>query len=157
MYAVIPCPSSAAGHHPKFSPGRGALKGDDMNDAMFEKGVQIRRELFGAELGEKHIREATDLTREFQDIVTRYCFAEVWGRDQLPRRIRSMITISMLVAMGRTPEVKLHMRTALRNGVTPEEIREILLNAMIYCGVPAAVDGFRCAAEVLQDAGQQEQ
>ena len=124
-----------------------------MSKETFEKGLQIRRELFGAELGEKHIREATDFTRDFQEMVTRYCFAEVWGREQLPRKLRSMITLSMLIALGRSPEVKLHVRTALTNGVTRDEIREILLNAMIYCGVPAAVDGFRCAREVFAEIG----
>lgn len=124
-----------------------------MANDTFEKGLRIRRELFGSELGEKHVREATDFTRDFQDMVTRYCFAEVWGREQLPRKLRSMITVSMLIALGRTPEVKLHLRTALTNGVSKEEIREILLNAMIYCGVPAAVDGFRCAREVFAETG----
>lgn len=124
-----------------------------MSKETFEKGLQIRRELFGAKLGEKHVREATDFTRDFQDMVTRYCFAEVWGREQLPRKLRSMITLSMLIALGRSPEIKLHVRTALTNGVTKEEIREILLNAMIYCGVPAAMDGFRCAREVFAEAG----
>ncbi|MBI2993509.1 MAG: carboxymuconolactone decarboxylase family protein [Gammaproteobacteria bacterium] len=124
-----------------------------MSKEMFDKGLQIRRELFGKDIGERHVREATDFTREFQEIVTRYCFGEVWGREHLPRRLRSMITLSMLIAQNRAPEIKLHLRTALTNGVTKDEIREILLNAMIYCGVPAAVDGFRCAREVFAEAG----
>lgn len=128
-----------------------------MSNPVFDKGVQIRRELFGPELGVKHIKEATDFTRDFQDLVTRYCFAEVWGRDGLPRRERSIATISTLLALGRWPEVKLHMRTGLTNGVTPAEIRELLLNAMVYCGVPTAVEGFRLAREVLAEAGISEQ
>ena len=124
-----------------------------MSKALFEKGVQVRRELFGAELGEKHIKEATDFTRKFQDLVTRYLFAEVWGTDAVPRKIRSIITLSMLVAMGKSNEVKIHVRAALTNGVTKSEIREILLHAMLYAGVPAAVDGFRCAREVFAELG----
>ena len=120
---------------------------------LFEKGVRVRRELFGAELGEKHIKEATDFTRPFQDMVTRYCFAELWGSDQVPRKTRSLITLSMMVAMGRSNEIKLHVRAALTNGVTKEEIREIMLHAMVYAGVPACVDGIRCAREVFAELG----
>ena len=124
-----------------------------MQGELFEKGVQIRRELFGAELGEKHIKEATDFTRRFQDLVTRYCFAELWGGEDVPRKLRSIITLSMLVAMGKSNEVKIHVRAALTNGVTRDEIRAILLHAMIYAGVPAAVDGFRCARETFAELG----
>ena len=127
-----------------------------MSTELFEQGVQVRRELFGAELGERHIKEATDFTRKFQDLVTRYCFAELWGSGEVPRRIRSIITLSMLVAMGKSNEVKIHVRAALANGVTKGEIREILLHAMIYSGVPAAVDGFRCAREVFAELGVEE-
>jgi 4-carboxymuconolactone decarboxylase len=124
-----------------------------MSQEPVAKGVQVRRELFGAELGAKHIKEATDFTRRFQDLVTRYLFAEVWGTDTVPRKIRSIITLSMLVAMGKSNEVKVHVRAALTNGVTKNEIREILLHAMMYAGVPAAVDGFRCAREVFAELG----
>jgi 4-carboxymuconolactone decarboxylase len=124
-----------------------------MKNEQFEKGMQIRRELFGAELGEKHVKEATDFTRGFQDVVTRYCFAEVWGNEDLPRRLRSIATLSMVVAMGKTTEIKIHARAALANGVTKEEIRGIMLNAMIYCGVPAAMEGIRCARETFAELG----
>jgi 4-carboxymuconolactone decarboxylase len=124
-----------------------------MQGELFEKGVQIRRELFGVELGEKHIKEATDFTRPFQDLVTRYCFGELWGGEDVPRKLRSIITLSMLVAMGKSNEVKIHVRAALTNGVTRDEIRAILLHAMIYAGVPAAVDGFRCARETFAELG----
>jgi 4-carboxymuconolactone decarboxylase len=127
-----------------------------MANELFDKGVQVRRDLFGAELGEKHIKEATDFTRKFQDVVTRYCFAELWGSDAVPRRVRSIITLSMLVAMGKSNEVKLHVRAALANGVSKSEIHEILLHAMVYCGVPAAVEGFRCAREVFAELGVSE-
>lgn len=124
-----------------------------MSDSLYEKGVQVRRELFGEEFGLKHIREATDMTRRFQEVVTRYCFGELWGTDAVPRRTRSIITLSMLLAMGKSNEVKLHMRTALTNGVTREELREILMHAMVYCGVPAAVEGSRCLREAFAEAG----
>jgi 4-carboxymuconolactone decarboxylase len=123
---------------------------------MFEKGLEIRREMLGQEIGVKHVLEASEFTRDFQNMVTRYCFGEVWGREALPRKLRSMITVSMLLAQGRWPQVKLHLGTALKNGVTPAEIREILLNAMIYCGVPVAVEGFQCAREAFAEAGVSE-
>lgn len=121
---------------------------------LFEQGVEIRKELFGPEFGVRHINEATDFTRKFQDMVTRYCFAETWGDADVPRRMRSIITLSMLVAMGKTNEMKLHVKTALGNGVTREEIRAVMLNAMIYCGVPAAVEGFRTAQEAFAELGE---
>ena len=124
-----------------------------MSTDLYEKGVQIRSELFGAELGLKHIREATEFTRRFQEIVTRYCFAELWGGEAISRRLRSIITLSMLVAMGKSNEVKIHVRAALTNGVTRDEISEILLHAMVYSGVPSAVEGFRCAREVFAELG----
>jgi 4-carboxymuconolactone decarboxylase len=127
-----------------------------MSDALYEKGVQVRRELFGEEIGLKHIREATDLTRRFQDVVTRYCFGELWGTEAVPRRTRSIITLSMLLAMGKSNEVKIHVRAALANGVSKDELREILLHAMIYCGVPSAVEGFRCVREVFAEMGVSE-
>jgi 4-carboxymuconolactone decarboxylase len=124
-----------------------------MSTEQYEKGIRIRSELFGAELGLKHVREATDFTRRFQEVVTRYCFAELWAGEGIPRRLRSIITLSMLVAMGKSNEVKIHVRAALTNGVTKEEIREIFLHAMVYSGVPSAVEGFRCAREVFAELG----
>jgi len=120
---------------------------------LFERGMQVRRELFGTEPGEKHVREATDFTRRFQELVTRYCFGELWGEDTVPRRIRSLITLSMLVAMGRSQEVKFHVQAGLRNGLTKAELHEILLHAMVYCGVPCAMEGFRNVREALAEAG----
>ena len=124
-----------------------------MADALVAKGVAIKEEMFGPEHGQAKMDSATDFTREFEELVARYCFAEVWGREQLPRDLRSMITIAMLVALGRSHEVRVHVQGAIANGVTKEQIREILIHASIYCGVPAAVDGFRNAAEVLDELG----
>jgi 4-carboxymuconolactone decarboxylase len=124
-----------------------------VSDELFAKGVAIREEMFGAEHGQAKIDRATDFTREFEELVTRYCFGEIWGREQLPRNLRSMLTIAMLVALGRPHEVQVHVRGAIANGVTKEQIREIMLHAAIYCGVPAAVDGFRNATVVLDELG----
>jgi 4-carboxymuconolactone decarboxylase len=124
-----------------------------MSDALLARGIEIKTEMFGPDHGQAKMDRATDFTRAFEELVAKYCFAEVWGRDDLlPRRIRSMITIAMLVAQGKSHEVKVHVQGALNNGVTVEEIREILIHASIYCGVPAAVDGFRNAAEVIEAA-----
>jgi 4-carboxymuconolactone decarboxylase len=124
-----------------------------MVDALVAKGVAIKEEMLGPEHGQAKMDLATDFTRDFEEMVARYCFAEVWGREQLPRNLRSMITIAMLVALGRSHEVRVHVQGAITNGVTKEQIREILIHASIYCGVPAAVDGFRNAAEVLDELG----
>lgn len=124
-----------------------------MDDELFAKGVAIREQMFGAEHGQAKIDRAGDFTKDFELLVTNYCFGEVWGREQLSRRDRSMITLAMLVALGRAWEVKVHTQGAIANGVTKEEIREIMLHSAIYCGVPAANDGFQNAAEVLDRLG----
>ena len=121
-----------------------------MSDALLTRGIEIKEEMFGPEHGQAKMDRATDFTRAFEELVAKYCFAEVWGRDdKLPRNIRSMITIAMLVAQGKSHEVKVHVQGALNNGVSVEEIREVLIHSAIYCGVPAAVDGFRNASEVI--------
>lgn len=124
-----------------------------MADEVFARGVAIREEMFGPEHAQAKIDQATDFTREFEELVTRYCFGEIWGREQLPRDLRSMLTIAMLVALGRPHEIQVHVRGAVANGVSKEQIREVMLHAAIYCGVPAAVDGFRNATAVLQELG----
>jgi 4-carboxymuconolactone decarboxylase len=124
-----------------------------MSDDRFERGLAVRRDMFGPEGAEKQIEAATEFTRPMQDLVTRYCFGEVWNRPHLDRRTRSMLTIGMLVALGKPHEIKTHVRGAIANGVSKEEIREVLVHSMIYCGVPASVEAFRSAAEVLKDLG----
>lgn len=122
------------------------------SDAMFEKGVAIRDEMLGPEHGSAKLAALDDFDRDLEGLVTRYCFGEVWGREEeLPRDVRSMLTIAMLVAMGRAPELKAHVMGAINNGVTPEQIREIMIHAAIYCGVPAAVSGLRNARSVLDE------
>ncbi|MFI5283363.1 MAG: 4-carboxymuconolactone decarboxylase [Candidatus Dormibacterales bacterium] len=120
-----------------------------MSDDLRERGMKVRREV----LGDAHVdgaeAAATPLTAEFQDLLTRYAWGEIWTRPGLDRRTRSCITIAMLVALGRHEELALHMRAALTNGVTEDEIKEVLLQCAVYCGVPAANSAFRTAAAVL--------
>ena len=122
-------------------------------DETISNGVQVRREMFGAEATDNQIAEANQFTRPMQDVVSKYCFGETWTRDGLARRERSMVTLGVLCAMGRSQELKVHVAGALSNGVTPLEIREVLLHAMVYCGVPLGVDAVRNAAEVLARQG----
>jgi 4-carboxymuconolactone decarboxylase len=122
-------------------------------DALVARGVAIKEEMWGPEHGRAKMERTTDFNREFEELVAKYCFAEVWGREQLPRSLRSMLTIAMLVALGRSHEVRIHVEAAISNGVTKEQIREILIHSAIYCGVPAAVGGFRNAMEILDQLG----
>lgn len=127
-----------------------------MNKELFDKGLKTRREVLGAEYVDKSIQSADDFNRPMQELVTQYCWGDVWNRPGLDRRTRSMLNLAMLSALNRPHELKLHVRGALRNGVTKDEIKEVLLQVAIYCGVPAAIDGFRTAREALKEAeGQQ--
>ena len=128
--------------------------GEEMReDETIRNGVQVRREMFGTEVTDNQIAQANQFTRPMQDVVSRYCFGETWTRDGLSRRARSMVTLGVLCAMGRPEELKVHVAGALSNGVTALEIREVLLHAMVYCGVPLGVDAVRNAAEVLARQG----
>jgi 4-carboxymuconolactone decarboxylase len=118
-----------------------------------EKGLRIRKEMLGAEFVEKRIADATDFTSTFQEWITNFGFGEVWTRTELPRNIRSMLTVGMLIALNRPHELKLHVKGAVVNGVTKEELREVLLHSVAYCGFPAAVDAFRVASETLKELG----
>ena len=122
-----------------------------MNQELFDKGLQVRREVLGADYVDKSLREADDFTREMQELVTQYCWGDVWNRPGLDRRMRSFLNLAMLTALNRPHEIKLHVRGALNNGVTREEIKEVFLQAAIYCGVPAALDSFRIAGEVFKE------
>jgi 4-carboxymuconolactone decarboxylase len=124
-----------------------------MNPDLFQQGLQTRREVLGAEYVDAAIANADDFNRPLQELVTEYCWGEVWNRPGLDRRTRSMLNLAMLTALNRPHELKLHVKGALNNGVTKEEIREVLMQTAIYCGVPAAVDGFRNAREVFKDLG----
>jgi 4-carboxymuconolactone decarboxylase len=109
--------------------------------------------MFGAEFTDRQIAQANQFTKPMQDVVSKYCFGETWSRDGLARRERSMVTLSALCAMGRSHELRVHVKGALANGVTPLEIREILLHTMVYAGIPLGVDAIRNAAESLAEAG----
>jgi 4-carboxymuconolactone decarboxylase len=117
----------------------------------FEAGLDVRRSVLGEEYVNKALAQADDFNRPLQELVTEYCWGAVWTRPGLPRKTRSMLNLAMLTALNRPHEVKIHLRGALRNGCTREEIMEVLLQAAIYCGVPAAVDSFRLAREVLAE------
>jgi 4-carboxymuconolactone decarboxylase len=119
----------------------------------FATGLQIRRDMFGAANSDKVLESATDFNRTLQELVTSYCFGEVWTRPQLDRRTRSMLTMALLVALNKPTQLKGHVRGAVQNGVTKDEIREVLLHSMIYAGVPAGVDSFNHAIEVLKELG----
>ncbi|MBZ5699466.1 MAG: 4-carboxymuconolactone decarboxylase [Acidobacteriia bacterium] len=114
----------------------------------YTKGIEVRR----AVLGDKHVNRALEnknsFNEEFQDLITRYAWGEIWTRPGLPRHTRSLITIAMLVALNRGEEFRIHVRAAANNGVTRDEIKEVLLQAAIYCGVPAANSAFHAAEEV---------
>ncbi len=114
----------------------------------FEQGLQIRREVLGTEYVNKSVDAATDVTAPLQKLVTEWCWGEVWSRPGLDRRTRSFLNLAMLTALNRPHEIKLHVRGALNNGVTREEIGEVILQAAIYCGVPAALDTLRVVNEV---------
>lgn len=120
---------------------------------MFEKGMTIRRDMFGAELADKAWAATDDFNRPFEELVNQYCFGEIWGRPGLDRKTRSIVTLSMLTGANRPNQIRGHVRGAIANGVTKEEIQEVFLQAAIYCGVPAAVDSFRIAREVFKEMG----
>lgn len=122
-------------------------------DNPLEAGLAIRRAMFGAEATDRQVAAADAFTAPMQEVVSRYCFGETWTRAGLELRERSLITLGVLLALGRGPELRVHVRGALANGATPLQIRETLLHAMVYAGVPLGVDAFRNAAEALREAG----
>ena len=121
---------------------------------LYETGLQIRREVLGAEYVDNSLKNATDFNRPFQELVSEYCWGAVWSRPGLTRKERSMINLAMLTALGRTHEVEIHVRGALNNGLTKEQISEVLLHTTIYCGVPAALDSYRVANKVIAEHGK---
>ena len=126
-------------------------KGSKMASELFEKGLQIRREVLGAEHVEASMSQADDFSRPLQELVTEYCWGNVWSRPGLDRKTRSLINVAMLTALNRPHEVKLHLRGALNNGCSKNDIMEVLLQTAIYCGVPAAMDSLRVAKEFFQE------
>jgi len=127
-----------------------------MNKEKFEQGLEIRKSVLGAEYVEKSIQNATDFNMPMQELVTEYCWGEIWSLPCLSRKTRSIINLAMITALNRPHELKLHVRGAINNGLTREEIQEVFLQTAIYCGVPAAIDSFRTAKEVLDEIDKEE-
>jgi 4-carboxymuconolactone decarboxylase len=122
-----------------------------MASDLFNKGLEVRKAVLGADYVEASIKNADDFNRPLQELVTEYCWGAIWTREGLPRKTRSMLNIAMLATLNRPHELELHLRGALRNGCTKDEIKEILLQVAIYVGVPAAVDSFRTARKVFAE------
>ena len=132
--------------------GRRAALGGKLGHVA-ARGIEVRRAMWGFEGADGQINAAGDFIWPLQEVVTKYCFGQTWTRPRLSRKVRSMITMAMLVAMARPHELKVHVQGAIANGVTKEEIQEILLHAMVYAGVPRGVEGFRAAEEKLKEMG----
>ena len=124
-----------------------------MSGERFETGLAVRREVLGPEYVDAALERATPFARPLQELVTEYCWGSVWSRPGLDRRTRSLLNLAMLTALNRPHELGAHVRGALRNGCTEGEIQEVLLQAAVYCGLPAALDSFRVAEKVLAEAG----
>ena len=122
-----------------------------MSDPAHDRGMRVRREVLGDDHVDKAISRTTDFTADFQDFITRYAWGEIWTRPGLDRRTRSAITLSALVALGKLEELEMHVRAALRNGLSADEIKEVLLHSAIYCGLPAANAAFAVAQRVLDE------
>ena len=124
-----------------------------VKDPDFARGLDVRRAMWGSPGAEGQIEAAGDFIWPLQEVVTKYCFGQTWTRPKLSLKVRSMITLAMLVAMARPNELKVHIQGAIANGVSKDEIQEILLHAMVYAGVPRGVEGFRAAEEKLKEMG----
>jgi 4-carboxymuconolactone decarboxylase len=121
---------------------------------LFDRGLALRREVLGPEYVDNSLKSANEFMMAFQRITTEWCWGYAWTRPGLDRKTRSLINLAMLTALNRSPEIKLHVRGAINNGVTVEEIKEVLLHATIYCGIPAGLDAFKAANEVLKEMGK---
>ncbi|MGH3086687.1 MAG: 4-carboxymuconolactone decarboxylase [Rubrobacteraceae bacterium] len=122
-----------------------------MDDERRERGMKVRREVLGDAHVDRAMSRKDDFTADFQDFITRYAWGEVWTRPGLDRKTRSCITLMAMVALGKMEELEMHVRAALRNGLTEDEIKEVLLHSAVYCGVPAANAAFAAAQRVLRE------
>jgi 4-carboxymuconolactone decarboxylase len=122
-----------------------------MDQKTFDLGLSIRKDVIGKEFVEKALESADDFTRPLQELVTEYCWGACWGREGLSKKTRSMLNLAMISALNRPHELKMHVKGALTNGVTRDEMREIFFAVAVYCGVPAGVDAFRVAREVFAE------
>ena len=119
---------------------------------MHEKGLSIRKEMFGADVVERRMAAAGEFGAPLQKLINQYAYGEVWGREAIPRKMRSLLALAMTCALNRPNELRIHLRGALKNGCTREEIREVLLQVAIYCGIPASLDAHNMAQEVFAEA-----
>lgn len=124
-----------------------------MTTEDFDKGLEIRKSVLGADYVERSLASADAFTQDFQELVTSYCWGHVWGREGLSKRDRSLLNLGMLAALGRHEELQLHVRGALNNGLTMDEIKEALLQVAIYAGVPASLSAFKAARVIMQEEG----
>ena len=122
-----------------------------MNSETYAKGMKVRREMLGDAYVDNAMNSADELTQPFQDLAVEYCFGSIWAREQLPRRTRSLVNVGMLVALNKPHELEVHLGMALRNGCTKEELAEVLLQATVYCGMPAGGESFRIARKVFAE------
>ncbi len=126
---------------------------EDTIDELFARGLKVRREVLGPEYVDNSLKSANEFMQAFQNITTEWCWGYAWTREGLDRKTRSLLNLAMLTALNRSPEIKLHVRGAINNGVTVDEIKETLLHATVYCGIPAGLDAFKAANEVLKELG----
>jgi 4-carboxymuconolactone decarboxylase len=126
---------------------------DETIAELFDRGLALRREVLGPDYVDKSLKAANDFMMAFQRLTTEWCWGYAWTRPGLDRKTRSLVNLAMLTALNRAPEIKLHVRGALNNGVTVDEIKEVLVHATIYCGIPAGLDAFKAANEVLTEVG----
>jgi len=130
---------------------------DNQNERLgelFERGLKLRREVLGPEYVDGSLKSANDFMMAFQHITTEWCWGYAWGRPGLDKKTRSMLNLAMLTALGKSAEIKLHVRGAINNGLSVEDIKEVLLHATVYCGIPSGLDAFKAANEVLKEMGK---
>lgn len=125
-----------------------------MDKKLMDAGLKVRREVLGDEYVDRAMKNADDFNRPFQEIVSEYCWGQCWTDETLPRRERSILNLGMIAALGKMHEFELHFRAALRNGLTPDELRAVLIQIAVYCGIPVGVDCFRVAKQVLSEQKQ---
>ena len=124
-----------------------------MANELYDKGLAVRKEVLGAEYVERQLAAADDFNTPMQELVTQSCWGWLWARPQMPRKMRSLVNLGILSALNRPLEFKTHVKGALKNGCTKDEIREVLLQVAVYCGMPAGVEAFRLAREAFNEAG----
>lgn len=130
------------------------MSSDQTHKQSFERGLQVRREVLGDEHVNRSLARVTDFSRPIQELVTEYCWGGIWAGEELPRKTRSLVNLAVLTALNRSHELGVHVRGAVNNGVTIEEIQGVLMQTAIYIGVPAALESFRVAEGVLKELGQ---